>query len=208
MAQQQLTDQFTADNYTDAAAVGPFGDVVQLRFTGYNQPFVVQLAVYGPDKAAQPTWADAEYVYAPDSGDVFSEGVAGARFRSYLAGSPAEIYAILACKGDPIAAPVPPPTPKTAPKPGSPFSILDQHHHFGTAGTPEHLHSTQPCSGIAVHAFAANVGPVYVGNAAVLPSNGYELDPGEPVAFQVGNAADVWIAVANTGDGVSWMVVG
>lgn len=206
----QLSDYATSDGYSEAGTLGPAAaPTAQLRFTGFSNAYVVQLAVWTQEPRGKAVWLDAEYTYAPNSGDVFGPEVAGVRFRSANPGLPAQIYAVLAYDGDPIASPVPPSVPGAAPTPGSAYTILGQKHHAHTAaGTPEHLHSSAPCSSLVFHADLTNTGLVYIGDSTLAASNGYRLWPGDAVAFAVGNASQVWVDTDVDGEGGSWMIVG
>ena len=78
-----------------------------------------------------------------------------------------------------------------------------------TAGTAERLvaNSTPAVSGIVqVIALLANTGIVYVGGAAVDAATGYPLVQGDTLLIPIGDATDVWLDVANDGDGVRFLV--
>jgi hypothetical protein len=211
MASAQLADYVTADAYADAGTLGLAAQpTAQLRFSGYSNAYVVQLAIWTQQPDGKATWDDEEYVYAPNSGDVFGPEVAGARFRSANPGLPAQIYATLAFEGDPIASPVPPSlVPGQAPTPGSPYRIVMQNHHVQAAAhTPAALHTSDPCASIVIRADPTNVGLIYIGNSTVNAPTGYWLSPGDAIAFAIGNANLVWVDADNAGDGVSWLAVG
>ncbi len=208
----QLTNVATADAFTDAASLGPAGNVRQLRFIGYNQAFVVQLYKYVHQPGNTNKWSLApdEYVYAANSGDVFGPEVAGVRFRSYTTGKPASIFCVLAYMVDPPAAPLPPfaAIASSPPSPGSSYTIVGQGHKNGTNGVATVLAGALACAGVSVRAKPSNTGLVYLGDGAVTTGNGYELSPGDAIAFDVGNVNQVFFDVDTNGEGVSWMAVG
>lgn len=208
----QLVAQATSDGYVPAAQLGPDANVQQLRFTGYNAPFVVQLWKYaeGFTERTKPVFDSTEYVYAANAGDVFGPEVAGARFRSYTTGKPASIFATLAYDIDPPAAPIPPLVAVTTstPEPGASFSVIAQGHTGGTHGTPTALAGSTPCDSVVVRALPGNSGIVYLGDAAVTTANGYELSPGDALALDVNDVDGIFFDVDTTGDGVSWLALG
>lgn len=206
----QLANKLTLDAYDPALTLGPDGNVRQLRFLGYNNAYAVELALYDSDDTqSRAVWVPDEYVYAPNTGDVFGPEVAGVRFRSYNPGNPAAIFATLAYRSDPPASPVPPFPPSAAPIPGSAYQPIGENQHvIAAAHTPTHLHSGLPCASIVVSALSTNVGKCYVGDANMVFSNGYILEPGDKVAFACGNASQVYVDGDNIGDVLSWMTVG
>lgn len=93
----------TANAYTDALKLGPVKNCKQLNFLGIGQPFFVTLWKPDPnDPTGTPVEEGAEREYPANGSDVF-QNVAGAKFRSKIAGQPAYIYGALAYATDPLS---------------------------------------------------------------------------------------------------------
>ncbi len=88
------------------------------------------------------------------------------------------------------------------------YTIVGQGHKTGTHGTPTAIGSSLACASVVVRANPGNTGHVWVGKSGVTTSDGFDLSPGNRVAFDVGNVSQVFFDVDTTSDGVTWMAVG
>ena len=75
-----------------------------------------------------------------------------------------------------------------------------------TAGTQIRL-SAQSAQSITIKAKIANTGIIYVGNAGVSSSNGFELSAGDTVSLDINDASDVWINSTVNGEGISYITI-
>lgn len=76
-----------------------------------------------------------------------------------------------------------------------------------TAGTQVQLVSTarRVRGGVYLKPLNSNGGVIYVGNASVSSTDGFELAPGDSGHwFPVSDLADIWIDSASNGEGVSY----
>lgn len=67
--------------------------------------------------------------------------------------------------------------------------------------------STPSTNGILVQALSANAASVYIGGSGVTTSTGFELQPGQAVAFSASNITALYVIGANNTDGVCWNVL-
>lgn len=67
---------------------------------------------------------------------------------------------------------------------------------------------TGGCNTVSVRALLANVGTVYVGDAAVTAANGHELAPGEATSIAIDSLARVFVNGPNVGDGITALASG
>jgi len=75
-----------------------------------------------------------------------------------------------------------------------------------SAGTAQTIAASQELQkGVLVKALAGNTGIVYVGDADVSASNGFELSAKEELFVPVDNLASVYIDAATNDDGVSFI---
>ena len=89
----------------------------------------------------------------------------------------------------------------------SPTTIFNGKTTVTTAGTRVTLASSQAVQSITVKALAANTGTIYVGNATVSSSNGFQLAAGDSVSFDLSNLNTVNIDSSVNGEGVSYAAV-
>lgn len=76
-----------------------------------------------------------------------------------------------------------------------------------TAGTRVQLGVNAGILAVTVRARPGNAGIVYVGGSGVTSANGFELQPGESISFDVTNTNAVWVDAATSGDGVDYVWV-
>jgi len=88
-----------------------------------------------------------------------------------------------------------------------PNSIRNGQKTVTTAGTAEALAASSACLSVTIKALAANTNNVYVGTAAVDSTNGYVLQAGESISFDIDNLADIYLDVDTNGEGVSYLGV-
>lgn len=75
-----------------------------------------------------------------------------------------------------------------------------------TAATRVNLPNNAIAS-ITIKALPTNAGIIYVGGAGVTSSNGYQLQPGDAVSFDMSNSNAIWIDSSVSGEGVTWLAV-
>lgn len=84
-------------------------------------------------------------------------------------------------------------------------SIISGQKSVTTAGTREVLGASTAIQGIIIKANRTNTGNIFVGDATVASSNGFVLDRGAAVSFDVDNLADIYIDSSVNGEGVSFI---
>jgi hypothetical protein len=197
----QITNVNCGNDYTTTAAVQDVWNSRGGWFTiaGAGSAFVQQQ--YGVLGMAY--WTD-EVIASVGTVGTLAANCTGVRFRNAVAGTVAVVSVGIAQGKEPVldfSAGSPDAT-------SAAFTIVGQGHKTGTNGTPTALGSSLACASVVVRAMPTNVGLVYVGTSTVTTSTGYELSPGDAVAFDVGNVAQVYFDVDTTSEGVSWMAVG
>lgn len=88
-----------------------------------------------------------------------------------------------------------------------PEDINNNQKTVTAAGTAEKLSATSvPCSQVTIKSLSTNSGIVYVGNADVSSTTGYELAAANSeVTIPIDDASKVYVDVASNGEGVSWI---
>lgn len=80
---------------------------------------------------------------------------------------------------------------------------------IGTAGQAEPLGTLYIGGPVIIKALSTNTGAVYIGNDGsgdITTTTGLQLAAKESVTIQsVGSLGEIWLDVANSNDGVSWM---
>lgn len=76
-----------------------------------------------------------------------------------------------------------------------------------TAGTRVALATSQIVRSVTIKAKATNTGKIYVGDSSVASANGFRLDPGETVSFEIQNLSSIYIDSAVNGEGVTYLAV-
>lgn len=76
-----------------------------------------------------------------------------------------------------------------------------------TAGTRVVLATAQIVRSVTIKAKSTNTGKIYVGDVTVAAANGFPLDAGESVSFELNNLASIYIDSAVNGEGVSYLAV-
>ena len=76
-----------------------------------------------------------------------------------------------------------------------------------TAGTRVVLSTSQTIKSLTIKALTANTGTIYVGNSAVSSSNGFQLNSGDSVSFDINNLNLVYIDSSVNTQSVSYMWV-
>ena len=89
----------------------------------------------------------------------------------------------------------------------SPSILVQGRRLIAVGGTAIQL-GTGGCNTVSVRALLANVGTVYVGNAAVTAANGLELAAGESVTISIDSLAKVFVNGPNAGDGITALASG
>jgi hypothetical protein len=93
----------TQNTFVDQLQLGPVKNCKQISFVGLGQPFTIQLWKPNPaDPNGNPVQEGITRDYPANGGDAF-QGVSGIKFRSTIAGKPAQIYANLAYATDPLS---------------------------------------------------------------------------------------------------------
>lgn len=98
--------------------------------------------------------------------------------------------------------------------PGTYISVLtDGRKTVTVAGTPVQLVSSEtPCAAVIVQALRTNAGHIAVGGANVKLTAGSEagisITAGQPLTLDVNDARRVWIDADNSGEGVSYTILG
>lgn len=67
--------------------------------------------------------------------------------------------------------------------------------------------STPSTNGILVQAISTNTASVFIGDATVTTSSGFELQPGQAVPFTASNITALYVIGSNTSDKVCWNVM-
>lgn len=88
-----------------------------------------------------------------------------------------------------------------------PESVLHGTTVVTTAATEVILAASQVVKSVSIKAKLANTGKIFVGGAGVSSADGYPLEPGESVSFDISNLANVWIDSAVSGEGVNYIAV-
>ena len=76
-----------------------------------------------------------------------------------------------------------------------------------TPGTRVALGEATDIISIVVKAKSTNVGNIYIGGSDVTSSNGFILEPGDAISFDITGLASIYIDADNAGDGVSYFAV-
>ena len=77
------------------------------------------------------------------------------------------------------------------------------------AGTQETLvAASTPCNKVILQALAANGGMIYVGGSDIAAGEGHELDARETLTLDIDDAFKVWVDTSNSGDKVSFIILG
>jgi hypothetical protein len=92
--------------------------------------------------------------------------------------------------------------------PVSPATIFNGKTSVTTAGTRVVLAASQVVRSVVVKALAANTGTIYVGNATVAASNGFQLAAGDTVSFDLTNLNTINLDCSVNGEGVTYMGIG
>ena len=195
-----LIDATCSNAYTDAATISDQWQSVGGWFYVSNNSVYFQLQ-YGP--LSQSYWTEELPLAAGASGSLPKECV-GIRFRNATAGQVANVSGYISYGSQPLLDLTFPGAAATS----AGFDIKGQGHKTGTHGTATVINTSLVCESVAVRALPGNTNIVYIGTSTVTTSNGYELSPGDAVAFDVGNTNLVYFDVDTTGEGVSWMAVG
>jgi hypothetical protein len=88
---------------------------------------------------------------------------------------------------------------------GLPTALYNGKTVVATAGTRVALTTTLTLqSGVTVKALAANTGIIYLGNATVASTNGFQLSVGEEKFVEIDDPAKIYIDASVSGEGVSW----
>lgn len=74
-----------------------------------------------------------------------------------------------------------------------------------TAGTRVALASSQSCKSVLVKALVTNVGYIYVGDASVSSTTGFQLISGESVSLDISNTSTIYIDSSVSGEGVTYI---
>jgi len=84
-------------------------------------------------------------------------------------------------------------------------SLVNGAKDITTAGTAEALASSQAVRSVVVRAKTANTGVVYVGDSSVSAANGFPLAADEAITLNVNDLAAVYLDVATSGEGVTYI---
>lgn len=76
-----------------------------------------------------------------------------------------------------------------------------------TAGTQEVLATKETIKSITIKALAGNTGIVYIGDSSVDSSTGLELSAGESLSLDINEISLIYVDVATSGEGVSFIYV-
>ena len=74
-----------------------------------------------------------------------------------------------------------------------------------SAGTAEVLGSSTTIRSVTIKALATNTGLTYVGDASVAAANGFQLAAGETVSVDIDNLTDIFLDVATSSEGVTYI---
>lgn len=66
---------------------------------------------------------------------------------------------------------------------------------------------TTPVKSVTIKALSTNTGLIYVGNATVASTNGFQLSAGESVSFDISDLTNINIDSAVDGEGVSYLAI-
>lgn len=91
--------------------------------------------------------------------------------------------------------------------PVAPTAIYDGKTTVTTAGTRVALASTQVIQSVTIKALSTNTGFIYVGNASVASTAGYQLKAGETISFDIANLATIYLDCSVSGEGVSYLAI-
>lgn len=87
-----------------------------------------------------------------------------------------------------------------------PTAVISGSQNVTTAGTRVQL-ATNTCVSVSIKAKAANTGTIYVGDATVASTNGYQLAAKESISFDIDNTNRVYIDSSVNGEGVTFLAV-
>ena len=88
-----------------------------------------------------------------------------------------------------------------------PTTVLNGKTSVTTAGTRVTLAGSTACRGVTIKALSTNTGFIYVGNATVASTNGFQLRAGESCSLDIANLITVNIDSSVNGEGVSYLSV-
>lgn len=87
----------------------------------------------------------------------------------------------------------------------APTTIYNGKKTVTTAGTRVTLAASQAVQSVTVKALIANTGLIFVGDASVSSTTGFQLSPGDSVTLDVANLATVNLDSAVNGEGVTYI---
>jgi len=76
-----------------------------------------------------------------------------------------------------------------------------------TAGTSEALAASIAVKAVTIHALSGNTNDIFVGGSDVDSSNGFIMEPGDNLSFEIGDLATVFLDVTTDGEGVRFLAV-
>jgi len=88
---------------------------------------------------------------------------------------------------------------------GIPAILIHGHKTVDSITIPETLGITSLEQGVTVKALNANDGLIYVGYAGFLPTNGFELAPGQEIFIAADSLSDISIIPQISGEGVCYI---
>lgn len=91
--------------------------------------------------------------------------------------------------------------------PVAPTTIFDGKTTVTTAGTRVTLAASQAVQSVTIKALSTNTGVIYVGNASVASTNGFQLAAGDSVSMDISNLNTVNIDSSVNGEGVTYLGV-
>lgn len=86
-------------------------------------------------------------------------------------------------------------------------TIFNGKTNVTTAGTRVTLAASQVVTSLTIKALSTNTGIIYVGNASVASSNGYQLSAGESVSIDLANLNTVNLDCSVNGEGVTYIAI-
>ncbi len=89
-----------------------------------------------------------------------------------------------------------------------PSTIYNGKKAVTTAGTRVTLASSQTIKSVTIKALAANTGIIYVGDASVASTTGFQLSAGESVSFDIANLSTVNLDASVSGEAVTYLGIG
>ncbi len=89
-----------------------------------------------------------------------------------------------------------------------PATIYNGKKAVTTAGTRVTLASSQAVKSVTIKALVANTGVIYVGDASVSSTTGFQLASGDTISMDIANLSTVNLDASVSGEGVSYLGVG